>query len=107
MPLRPMTGPASDMAKSLRISCPKSDEPMGQFLARLRDIWRNGLAYDTDEHSKGISAIGTAFQDRSGTCYAISVPVPSTRFSEVRDKVEKSLLRARKNVTDVFGIAVM
>ena len=76
---------------------------MAGFTKLLKEIRETGLAYDTDEHSQGISAIGAAFQDWSGACYAISVPVPSTRFSEVRRKVEKALLHARKNATDVFG----
>jgi DNA-binding IclR family transcriptional regulator len=77
-------------------------ENMENFASRLADIRNNNLAYDTDEHSNGISAIGVAFQDWAGSYYAISVPVPSTRFAEVRQNVENALLRARKNVVDVF-----
>lgn len=78
---------------------------LAAFTKMLDAIRKSGLAYDTDEHSQGISAIGAAFRDWSGTCYAISVPVPSTRFPDVCDNVEEALLRARKNVTEVFGTA--
>lgn len=79
------------------------DETIGEMAALLSDIQKTGLAYDTDEHSHGISAIGMAFQDGSGNYYAISVPVPSTRFLKVRENVESALLRARGNVSEVFG----
>ncbi|WP_205963812.1 IclR family transcriptional regulator [Pseudoruegeria sp. SK021] len=79
---------------------------LADLRALLAIIRQTGLAYDTDEHSQGISAIGFAFQDWSGSYYAISVPVPSTRFPEVREDVKGALLRARKNVADVFGTAV-
>jgi len=73
-----------------------------RFTTLLATVRRYGLAYDTDEHSAGISAVGTAFQDWSGNYYAISVPVPSTRFPKVRETVEKALLRARLQVAGVF-----
>jgi DNA-binding IclR family transcriptional regulator len=53
---------------------------MDDVLSQLEDIRRDGLAYDLDEHSIGISAIGFAFRDWSGSLHAISVPMPSTRL---------------------------
>ena len=51
-----------------------------RFLDRLEKVRRTGLAFDLDEHSDGISAIGFGFRDWGGTLHAISVPMPSTRF---------------------------
>lgn len=64
---------------------------LDRMLSELSDIRASGLAYDLDEHSVGISAIGFAFQDWSGDLHAISVPVPSTRFPSVRGHVEDAL----------------
>ena len=66
------------------------------FANRLRDIRSSGLAYDLGDHTDGISAIGIAFHDRSGALYSISVPVPSSRFDEVRDSVEAALTKTRE-----------
>ena len=80
-----------------------NDESTGELAAVLDDIRKGGLAYDNDEHTQGISAIGMAFRDWSNNYYAISVPVPSTRFHDVRVSVENALLRTRENVSGVVG----
>lgn len=68
------------------------------MLARLKEIRKIGLAYDLDEHTAGISAIGFAFADWGGELHAISVPVPSTRFADCRDTVEQALRRANDKI---------
>lgn len=59
--------------------------------ATLDRVRATGLAYDLDEHTEGISAVGFAFADRSGDLHAVSVPVPSTRFAERRGAIEAAL----------------
>ncbi len=54
---------------------------------RLKDIRKTGLAFDCDEHTDGISAIGIAFTDWSGDLHSISVPIPSTRFEKSQEDV--------------------
>ncbi|MGI9509194.1 MAG: IclR family transcriptional regulator domain-containing protein [Geminicoccaceae bacterium] len=61
---------------------------MASIMADLQDIRTQGLAYDLDKHTMGISAIGFAHADWGGDLHAISVPIPSTRFEEARGKVE-------------------
>jgi DNA-binding IclR family transcriptional regulator len=61
------------------------------FSALLDEVARSGLAYDLDEHTAGISAVGAAFADASEELHAISVPIPSTRFREKKRAVEKAL----------------
>lgn len=68
------------------------------FRQRLDAIRGSGLAYDLDEHTPGISAIGFAFTDTSGDIHAISVPVPSTRFEAVRTKVETALVKTAGHI---------
>ena len=48
--------------------------------ADLREIRRTGMAYDREEHTLGICAIGSALQAPDGSWYAISVPLPAQRF---------------------------
>ena len=74
------------------------------LLTQLGRIRADGLAYDTDEHSVGISAIGFAFEDMSGQKYAISVPVPSSRYVQSQAMVETALRHAKTQVADALNL---
>lgn len=79
------------------------DGDIDALLKDLEDVRRTGLAYDLNDHTAGISAIGFAFRDWTGELHAISVPIPSTRFAETRALVEKALLETARNVERVIG----
>lgn len=68
------------------------------FMELISKIRAHGLAYDLDEHTPGISAMGFAFFDWDGAIFSISVPIPSSRFSASRNKVELALLSARRRI---------
>ncbi|MEM7442235.1 MAG: IclR family transcriptional regulator [Pseudomonadota bacterium] len=74
------------------------DGDISSFMADLDLVRETGLAYDLDEHTAGISAIGFAFVDWAGDLHSISVPVPSTRFAVVRPVVEEGLRTTAKHV---------
>ena len=59
------------------------------------------LAYDLEEHGKGISAIGTALLDPVGSPIAISIPVPSARFAEERRYIAEQLLEFRERIKPI------
>ncbi len=75
---------------------------MASFLQRLSTIRKTGLAYDLDEHSQGISAVGFSFRDWGGELHSISLPVPTTRFAAVREIVEESLRETAANIERSF-----
>lgn len=77
------------------------DEPA--FCDILDQIQATGLAYDLNEHSEGISAIGFAFSDMVGEIYAISVPVPTTRFTAQKDRIEDALRTTARDVARLLG----
>ncbi len=54
-----------------------SHDALGAELDRIR---RDQIAYDREEHTEGISAVGAAVYDAAGLAGAISVPAPTTRF---------------------------
>ena len=68
------------------------------FLNGLQTVQETGLAYDLDEHTDGISAVGFAFRDWSGDLHSISVPVPTTRFANRRSDIEAAITITAKNV---------
>jgi len=53
------------------------------------------LAWDMQEHAEGICAVGTAFLDSLGRSFAISIPVPVSRFESRASELAEMLLRAR------------
>lgn len=64
---------------------------------------RKNVAFDLDEHTDGISAVGTAFSTPAGVIYAASIPVPSQRFAQKRDGLVVELLAALKKVHAMIG----
>lgn len=73
-----------------------------QFLDLIKQIRHEGLAYDLDEHTIGISAIGFAFKDWTGEIHSISVPIPSSRYPASCAIVKKALHRARDQITSLI-----
>ena len=73
-----------------------------RLLAELEDVRSSGLAYDLDEHSGGVSAVGFAFKDWTGDLHAISVPVPSSRFEAQKSAIATALLETAANIQATF-----
>lgn len=72
--------------------------------SQLADIVKTGIAFDLEEHTDGVCAIGTAFIDTVGRAHAISIPVPKSRYDKKHHKLEAPLLACRaKLVTAVKG----
>ncbi|MEP3275560.1 MAG: IclR family transcriptional regulator [Stappiaceae bacterium] len=72
--------------------------PLSDFLKEIEDVRANGIAWDLNDHTEGISAAGFAFQDPVGLIYAVSVPVPSHRMAGLKESLERLLLAARQSV---------
>lgn len=70
---------------------------------QLRQIARSGLAYDLEEHTEGVCAIGTAFLDPHGRPYAISIPIPRQRFDQKSAALEEPLLACRERLLSKIG----
>jgi len=77
----------------------------GQILTELGKIRESGLAFDLNEHTDGICAIGFAFKDWVGDLHAISVPVPATRFESRKNDVEAALKVTAKNIKKMMANA--
>ena len=113
----PLTTTANGMACLSRIS-PKTahaliasewdrrgmEGDMAKMERTLADIRQNRLAYDEDDHTVGISAIGFAFSDLSGDVIAISIPVPTTRFVEKRELVEEALRKTAFHIDKLMRV---
>ncbi len=76
---------------------------LSDLFAELESIRQSGVAVDADEHSVGISAVGTAFRDPMGEVYAISIPVPSSRMGGRQDTLSEALLATRSEVVGALS----
>ena len=56
------------------------------LLGELETVRASGVAFDREEHTDGISAVAALVRDAHGPVAAISVPVPTQRFSGNEDR---------------------
>jgi DNA-binding IclR family transcriptional regulator len=66
------------------------------LMKELAAARREGAAYDREEHTLGICAVGVALHDPLGNPMAISVPVPSQRFEDRARLIAERLIATKK-----------
>ena len=79
-----------------------------ELLKAIDAVRRSGVAYDLEEHTEGICAVGTAFVDPIGRAVALSIPVPTTRFRNKRLKalLTEEILLTRSKMVESLGASV-
>lgn len=82
----------------------KADEVLAGLLAELAEIRTTGIAFDLDEHTLGVSAVGGALADVNGDIYAVSIPTPTTRFVRERDKITAAL---KETMVTLCGLEIV
>jgi DNA-binding IclR family transcriptional regulator len=63
------------------------------LLEELSRVRETGLAFDREEHTLGICAVGVAIGEGGAPVAAISVPVPAQRFGEAEGRIAAALTR--------------
>jgi DNA-binding IclR family transcriptional regulator len=70
-----------------------------EILAReLEQVRAEGIAYDREEQSEGICAVGTLIRGLAGLSVAVSVPMPAQRFYGRETALHEALLRWAERV---------
>ncbi len=85
---------------------PKEPDRVTHLMKELDEVRRTGLAFDREEHIKGICAVSAAVRDSLGGVGAISVPVPATRFYDNEDTLTAELLEFCRRIETALGAAV-
>lgn len=80
----------------LRRLTPYTRTSRAELLEELQEIRETGVAFDRQEHTEGIAAIGIAIHDPVAGLAAISIPMPSTRFETVAARAEHELRATAK-----------
>lgn len=94
---------ASDMEIAKLVAAEPAGLSLDEVTRIVAEVRRNGLAFDRDEHTPGISAIGIGFLDPRDDSYAISVPVPTSRFAEREGAIAAALKSLSREIADLFG----
>lgn len=77
-----------------------SSSRMAEVLEDIEMVRSGGLAFDENEHTEGICAVGFALRDRNGDILALSVPVPHNRYFQVKGDLEETLAFWKRTLGD-------
>jgi DNA-binding IclR family transcriptional regulator len=83
------------IGRSFEGRTPNTLTKLPALLADLRLARKTGVAYDREEHTLGICAVGVALHDPFGNAIAVSVPVPSQRFRDQHKTIAQRLLATK------------
>ncbi len=86
----PAASTANGKALLAALAPPSSWE--SALAAELQRVREQGVAYDREEHTAGICAIGAVVGEVLGETVAISVPMPAQRFYGREDQLRTQLL---------------
>ena len=75
-----------------------------RLLEELQRIHSEHVAYDREEHTEGICAVGTTVRDAMGSLAAITIPVPSIRFYGNEQQLSFALLHIRQRIAHQFDV---
>jgi DNA-binding IclR family transcriptional regulator len=73
-----------------------------ELVQELQLVRAEGVAYDREEHTIGICAVGAAIHGPMGSLAAISIPVPSVRFYGNEERLKIALLETCELVNRRF-----
>jgi DNA-binding IclR family transcriptional regulator len=65
-----------------------------RLLEELEEVRATGIAYDREEHTEGICAVGANIHGPLGELAAITIPLPATRFYGHEEHLASLLLQA-------------
>lgn len=82
---------------------PQTIVARGALLEQLEQARRRGVAFDREEHTEGISAVGAAVLGPLGPLAAISVPVPTARFRGGEQRYAVALARTAREAASALG----
>lgn len=74
------------------------DRRLTEVLTEIAEIRSGGLAYDNREYTDDISALGFGIKDHTGEVFAVSLPVPSSRFARNERQLRAAMSKAAERL---------
>lgn len=79
---------------------PNTIVDMQALLDELAGVREAGIAFDREEHSIGVSAVGTRVENPYGLKVALSIPAPTTRFIDREAELTEAIARGRQVIEE-------
>ena len=79
---------------------PNTITRISALIKDLRAVRKSGIAFDHEEHTVGICAVGVVMRDLLGNDIAVSVPVPAQRFSDQQRQIVERLKATARSLQD-------
>ena len=93
------------LKKNLQLSehTPSTITSWKKLAAELERIREEGVAYDREEHSAGISAVAAVIHGPAGELAAISIPTPTQRFTGMEAQLKSRLIDCCAKMQQMMG----
>jgi DNA-binding IclR family transcriptional regulator len=91
------------LPEALQEFTPNTCTSRDRLMAELREIRRTGVAFDDQEHTLGISAVGAGVRDAFGAVAAVTIPLPSQRYLGNEEHLTAILRAACQRISEALG----
>jgi len=81
---------------------PNTITDRAEILRSLAEVRKTGIAFDREEHTMGICAVGIAVEDPGARPVAITVPLPASRFHGNEARLVKALKAAKVELEEII-----
>jgi DNA-binding IclR family transcriptional regulator len=82
---------------------PNTKNTRTKLMEEVRQIRESGVAFDDEEHTLGISAVGAVVRDQFAAVAAITIPLPTQRYKGNEEALVGALRATCNRVTDTLG----
>lgn len=83
---------------------PNTITSRSRLLAELGTVRELGIAFDREEHTLGIGAVGIAVAGAAGELAAVSIPVPAQRFYGNEERLSRSLVATCRRIDSRLSV---
>ena len=103
--LAELTPRALETALPRRLSrlTPRTIVSRAELLAELEQVRETGVAYDREEHTERICAVGVVARDAFGGIAALTIAAPAERFYEREAELAEALLATTAELSAALG----
>jgi DNA-binding IclR family transcriptional regulator len=91
------------LPRRLKPRTPNTITSLTALMRELEEIREGGVAFDREEHTEGICAVGVAVRESIGADAAITVPMPSQRFAKRETPTVRALVDTQHRIERHFG----
>ncbi len=94
---------AARLPARLRRMTPRTISSRPALFAELAEVRALGVAFDREEHTEGICAVGAAIHERGLPAAAVSVPVPAPRFRGHERRYAEAVAGAARAASELLS----